>query len=194
MTDTWTWATVTQASPLRIKVDGDTTPLDATTGDLVGSLAVDDRVRVHLHADGIIVTGLQGGGALGAWRSYSPAWTGTTTSPAIGNGTLFGQYTQIGETVIAEIWLVIGSTTSLGSGYWEITLPVAADDALGARGAGYLIDWSDSGASPRPISAYAIAPDRVRFVTPSGFLTQTTISWAASDRLAVTLTYRAATP
>ena len=61
MTDTWTWATVTQASPLRIKVDGDTAALDATTGDLVGSLAVDDRVRVHLHADGIIVAGLQGG-------------------------------------------------------------------------------------------------------------------------------------
>ena len=62
MTDTWTWATVTQASPLRIKVDGDTTALDATTGDLVGSLAVSDRVRVHLHSDGIIVTGIQGGG------------------------------------------------------------------------------------------------------------------------------------
>ena len=61
MTDTWTWATVTQASPLRIKVDGDTSALDATTGDLVGSLAVDDRVRVHLHSDGIIVTGIQGG-------------------------------------------------------------------------------------------------------------------------------------
>jgi len=62
MTDTWTWATVTQATPLRIKVDGDTSALDATTGDLVGSLAVDDRVRVHLHSDGIIVTGIQGGG------------------------------------------------------------------------------------------------------------------------------------
>jgi len=43
-------------------VDGDTTALDATTDNLVGSLAVDDRVRVHLHSDGIIVTGLQGGG------------------------------------------------------------------------------------------------------------------------------------
>jgi len=61
MTDTWTWATVTQASPLRIKVDGDTSALDATTDNLVGSLAVDDRVRVHLHSDGIIVTGVQGG-------------------------------------------------------------------------------------------------------------------------------------
>ena len=62
MTDTWTWATVTQATPLRIKVDGDTSELDATTDNLVGSLAVSDRVRVHLHADGIIVTGIQGGG------------------------------------------------------------------------------------------------------------------------------------
>jgi len=62
MTDTWTWATVTQASPLRIKVDGDTSELDATTDNLVGSLAVDDRVRVHLHSDGLIVTGIQGGG------------------------------------------------------------------------------------------------------------------------------------
>jgi len=62
MTDTWTWATVTQASPLRIKVDGDTSALDATTDNLVGSLAVDDRVRVHLHSDGIIVTGIRGGG------------------------------------------------------------------------------------------------------------------------------------
>ena len=66
MTGTWTWATVTQATPLRIKVDGDTTPLDATTDDLVGSLTVDDRVRVHLHADGIIVTGVQGGAGGGA--------------------------------------------------------------------------------------------------------------------------------
>ena len=61
MTDTWTWATVTAVSPLRIKVDGDTTALDATTDNLVGSLAVFDRVRVHLHSDGIIVTGIQGG-------------------------------------------------------------------------------------------------------------------------------------
>jgi len=76
MTDTWTWATVTQASPLRIKVDGDTTALDATTDNLVGSLAVLDRVRVHLHADGIIVTGLQGGA--GGGGGGSPEATAAT--------------------------------------------------------------------------------------------------------------------
>jgi len=85
MTDTWTWATVTQASPLRIKVDGDTSALDATTGDLVGLLAVDDRVRVHLHSDGIIVTGIQGGAGGGTLpapqrSAYSTVVIGITSA------------------------------------------------------------------------------------------------------------------
>ena len=87
MTDTWTWATVTQATPLRIKVDGDTAALDATTGDLVGSLAVDDRVRVHLHADGIIVTGLQGGaGGGGGGTAEATAATANTLALRDGDG------------------------------------------------------------------------------------------------------------
>jgi len=53
-------------------VDGDTTALDATTDNLVGSLAVDDRVRVHLHSDGIIVTGVQGGGGDGGGNGPNP--------------------------------------------------------------------------------------------------------------------------
>ena len=86
MTDTWTWATVTQATPLRIKVDGDTTALDATTDNLVGSLAVDDRVRVHLHSDGIIVTGLQGGagggGTAGPAGDPGSVWRDGSTVPS----------------------------------------------------------------------------------------------------------------
>ena len=86
MADTWTWATVTQASPLRIKVDGDTSALDATTDNLVGSLAVDDRVRVHLHADGIIVTGLQGGA--GGGTPEATAATADTLALRDGDGQL----------------------------------------------------------------------------------------------------------
>ena len=87
MTDTWTWATVTQATPLRIKVDGDTTALDATTDNLVGSLAVLDRVRVHLHSDGIIVTGLQGG-ASGGGTPEATAATANTLAKRDGSGQL----------------------------------------------------------------------------------------------------------
>ena len=107
MTDTWTWATVTQATPLRIKVDGDTTALDATTDDLVGSLAVDDRVRVHLHSDGIIVTGLQGGGN----RSnpnllINPNFIVNQEGNASGASLPGGSY-------LVDQWLNIGATSSL---------------------------------------------------------------------------------
>lgn len=44
--DTHTWATVTQASPLRIKVDGETTALPFTPDTLEAGLAVDDRVWI----------------------------------------------------------------------------------------------------------------------------------------------------
>jgi len=42
------WATVTQASPLLVKLDSDTDPLDITTDTLVAGLAVNDRVWVQL--------------------------------------------------------------------------------------------------------------------------------------------------
>ena len=129
MTDTWTWATVTQASPLRIKVDGDTSALDATTGDLVGSLAVSDRVRVHLHSDGIIVTGIQGG-QTGFWTAYTPTLGASGTVPSLGNGTLVGKYTQIGLTVFYKLQLTLGSTTTLGSGYLQLGVPSNITDLL----------------------------------------------------------------
>jgi hypothetical protein len=46
--DTHVWATVTQASPLRIKLDGETTPLPFAPDKLVTGLVVNDRVLVLL--------------------------------------------------------------------------------------------------------------------------------------------------
>lgn len=42
------WATVTDDSPLRIRLDGETTPLPITPDTLVAGLSVDDRVWVTL--------------------------------------------------------------------------------------------------------------------------------------------------
>lgn len=44
----WYWATVTDDSPLRIKLDGESTALAITPDTLVASLAVSDRVWVQL--------------------------------------------------------------------------------------------------------------------------------------------------
>jgi len=128
MTDTWTWATVTQASPLRIKVDGDTTALDATTDNLVGSLAVDDRVRVHLHSDGIIVTGLQGGagGALAAVESAAKdrarierLMQATGARVAVGRR---GDDYDLYQEISAGVWwkIALGYTTTSGNAHHSL--------------------------------------------------------------------------
>lgn len=67
--DTAYWATVTQASPLRIKLDGETSALPFTPITLVAPLFVNDRVRVALSTNTdpatksrrVIVTGRSGG-------------------------------------------------------------------------------------------------------------------------------------
>lgn len=58
-------------------------------------------------------------------QSYTPTWTGTTTNPTLGNGTLTGEWSRRGNRISVDITLTIGSTTTLGSGTWEFTVPVA---------------------------------------------------------------------
>jgi hypothetical protein len=60
------------------------------------------------------------------WSTYSISWTASTSNPGIGNGTLAGRYKQVGKTVFVNIQLVIGSSTTLGTGYWQFSLPVTA--------------------------------------------------------------------
>ena len=57
------WATVTGISPLRIKLDGDTTAIPATPDSLIdpATLVVDDRVRTELSGNRLVVLGRAGG-------------------------------------------------------------------------------------------------------------------------------------
>lgn len=57
--------------------------------------------------------------------SYAISWTGTTTNPTLGNGTLATRYSRSGAWIRAQVDLTIGSTTTLGSGTWEFSLPQA---------------------------------------------------------------------
>lgn len=71
-----------------------------------------------------------GTGTSWAWQSWIPTWTATTTNPGIGNGTLQGYYTQIGKTILFRINLIFGSTSSVGSGTYFLSLPVTANSNL----------------------------------------------------------------
>lgn len=60
-----------------------------------------------------------------AWTSYTPAWSTTGTVPTLGDGTLEGNYAQAGKLVLFSIILTIGTTTTVGTGVYTLTLPVA---------------------------------------------------------------------
>ena len=62
----------------------------------------------------------------GAWQSFTPVWSASTTAPAIGNGVLTGAYMQVGKTVHYRLYFKAGSTTTFGAGSWRFSLPVPA--------------------------------------------------------------------
>lgn len=59
---TWRWATVTSLGPLRVRLDQTPDPLDSDPVNLVGPLAVGDRVWCQLVNRRIVVVGRGGGG------------------------------------------------------------------------------------------------------------------------------------
>lgn len=56
---TWVWATVTGTNPVRVKVDGDTTPLSFTPDTLTDPalLRVGDRVRCEITDRRLVIHG-----------------------------------------------------------------------------------------------------------------------------------------
>ncbi|GAA2825442.1 hypothetical protein RMN57_13285 [Kitasatospora sp. CM 4170] len=63
---------------------------------------------------------------VGAWTAQTPTWASLGgTQPSLGNGTLAARWTRAGRTVYWRGRLVMGSTTTGGSGLWFMSLPVA---------------------------------------------------------------------
>lgn len=60
-----------------------------------------------------------------AWTTYTPTWTSTGTAPAVGNGQLSGASIKLGKTLFIRIKIVMGSTTTYGTGDYHFALPAA---------------------------------------------------------------------
>jgi hypothetical protein len=63
------------------------------------------------------------------WTSHSVAWTAVSVNPSIGNGSLLGQYMQVGKLVVYGVSVGWGSSTTNGTGAWRFDLPVTADSS-----------------------------------------------------------------
>lgn len=60
-----------------------------------------------------------------AWTAYTPGWTASGTAPAIGDGTLRGAYLLDGKVLRGRFELIVGTTTTFGTGEWRFGLPGA---------------------------------------------------------------------
>lgn len=85
------------------------------------------------------------------WSSYTPSWASTGTAPAIGNGSITGQYLRVGDLGFVSFSLTGGSTTTWGTGAYLFGMPSgwALDTTAGDQTAnGFLRDASTSGDYP----------------------------------------------
>ncbi|MFF8485151.1 hypothetical protein [Streptomyces antibioticus] len=119
-----------------VNTDGTVITSDGITARRMETYAmplVGDLIRVSQSSTGNwIALGRTDSGSGTPWQPYTPAWTASTTNPTLGNGTLAGRYCLLpNRTCIAVIRLVIGSTTSIGSGTYLFTVPfLSANDGV----------------------------------------------------------------
>lgn len=136
-------------------------------------------------------------GIQSAWTPYTPVWTGTTTNPAIGNGTLTGAYRRIGKTIEFRITLTAGSSTTFGSGVFQLTLPVPP--LVGTEV--FLIKYNDASAANHFLGLNYVTSAStlnlgVHNSTAGGAIAGVTptvpFTWGASDTIRISGTYEAA--
>ena len=93
----------------------------ATASSTPAQLAVGANNLV-LTADSTAATGLK---YSTDWTTYTPTWASSGTQPVIGNGTLTGQYLQVGKQLFVQIHCLAGTTTTFGTGTYSWSLPFA---------------------------------------------------------------------
>lgn len=131
------------------------------------------------------------GDIAGAWQTYTPVWTGSTSNPSIGNGSIAGRYQRIGKTVKAQIQVAVGSTTTYGSGQFRWSLPVAPKSGVKFVGSGWALR-SGSAFYPFPVSnidIFGIAQAYIAIVNAGGGLTNGTAAWGNGDFFALQIEY-----
>lgn len=118
----FSWASVTNVNPLRIRLDHETQPLVASPSSLT-QVSVGDRVYTVTWGGRIVILGRKGGGG---WQSWTPTITGPGV--AMGNSTRVGRYVVREDGgVVFSGKITFGSTFNRGTGAHSLTLPVPAN-------------------------------------------------------------------
>lgn len=86
----------------------------------VGTSAANTQVQVH---DG---TSWYNVWTAEDWTAYTPTWGSTGTAPTIGNGAITGRYKVVNGVCHFSLKLVVGGTSTVGTGSYTFTLPIAS--------------------------------------------------------------------
>lgn len=133
------------------------------------------------------------------WQSYTPVWTGVTTDPVIGNGTIEGAYRRVGDSLEASIRIVMGGTTTYGSGDWVFSIPAGLSidlDKLAANTNNTLVNSiasaNDVSTSFQYVGSVKPIGDAVRVSNGDGVANNwrpaVPFTWASTDILQLSFT------
>jgi hypothetical protein len=121
-------------------------------------------------------------------KTYTPTWTGSSSNPSIGNGTILGNYARTGRFVFVTIELVIGSTTTFGSGFWRFGLPTTSS-GLSHQGSAVSTDLPGGTAYIGATTTNA-ANNYCLITTSSGNVSPTIpFTWGTGDVIRLTIQY-----
>lgn len=128
------------------------------------------------------------------WQSYTPVWSTTGTAPALGNGTITGHFrlTANSDLVIVCGRLVMGSTSTFGTGNYLVSVPTVASTTTQneMQGAVYILD---SGSQSRIGICDFQSSSNLQFETASGGVGATSPqTWANGDQLRWWIAYQPA--
>ena len=135
----------------------------------------------------------------GAWTAYTPTWASSGTQPAIGNGSILGRYVQVGKTVTVMINLVMGTTTTFGTGTYTFTVPFLSvnrmNNAWVGSALGTHVGFSAFVATPvlnfNATAFNVFSPTGVNGAS-NAWTNAVPFTWASTDIIDISMTYEMA--
>lgn len=125
-------------------------------------------------------------------QTYTPAWTATGTAPAIGNGTIAGYYSRQDKMVEVHVVVVMGSTTTFGTGTYSFSLPYQSVANHQTHGSAYALDSGGTG-HYSGVAKVGVSATTASVYYGSGVATQAgqtvPFTWANGDQLIFTVRY-----
>lgn len=130
--------------------------------------------------------------------SYTPTFRNLT----LGNGTVTGEYAQVGDLVFVNMELTWGSTTSITSSFITMSVPVTPDFS-GFRGMPNAVELVDSGTATyyghaKPYNVGGTSEVVLQVVQTTGSLNKiveitssSPFTWTTNDAIIVQLVYLA---